>query len=128
MISNLPYMVLCCIPLFAFVLKILYLRKRVFYIDHLVYALHIHTFAYLAIMLIVLATMGLNRIVPGLLAGWIVGVLWAIFAVQIFLSIRRVYRQDWFMTVFKFFVGGFVYLIVLSVALAATFFITLAMP
>src|SRR5205814_158817 len=82
----------------------------------------------LAIMLIVLATMGLNRTVSGLLAGWIVGVLWAIFAVQIFLSIRRVYRQDWFMTVFKFFVGGFVYLIVLSVALAATFFITLARP
>ena len=128
MTSNLPYMVLCCIPLFAFVLKILYLRKPVFYIDHLVYALHIHTFAYLAIMLIVLATLGLNRTVPGVLAGWIVGVLWAIFAVQIFLSIRRVYRQDWFMTVFKFFVGGFVYLIVLSVALAATFFITLAMP
>jgi len=128
MISNLPYMVLCCIPLFAFVLKILYLRKRVFYIDHLVYALHIHTFAYLAIMLIVLATIGLNRTVPGLLAGWIVGLLWTIFTVQIFLSIRRVYRQGWFMTVFKFFVGGFIYLMVLSVALATTFFITLAMP
>jgi hypothetical protein len=128
MISNLPYMVLCCIPLFAFVLKILYLRKRVFYIDHLVYALHIHTFAYLAIMLIVLATMGLNRTVPGLLAGWIVGLLWTIFAIQIFLSIRRVYRQRWFMTVFKFFVGGFVYLVVLLLALTATFFITLAMP
>jgi len=128
MISNLPYMVLCCIPLFAFVLKILYLRKHVFYIDHLVYALHIHTFAYLAIMLIVLATMGLNRAMPGVLAGWTVGFLWTIFSAQIFLSIRRVYRQGWFMTVFKFFVGGFVYLIVLSVALAATFFITLAMP
>jgi hypothetical protein len=128
MISNLPYMVLCCIPLFAFVLKILYLRKRVFYIDHLVYALHIHTFAYLAIMLIVLATMGLNRTMPGLLAGWIVGILWAIFAMQIFLSIRRVYRQSWFVSIFKFIFGGFVYLIVLSVALAATFFITLAIP
>ncbi len=128
MISNLPYMVLCCIPLFAFVLKILYLRKRVFYIDHLVYALHIHTFAYLAIMLIVLATMGLNRTVPGLLVGWIVGLLWTIFAIQIFLSIRRVYRQGWFMTVLKFFVGGLVYLMVLLVALTATFFITLAMP
>jgi ribosomal protein L32 len=128
MISNVPYMVLCCIPLFAFVLKILYLRKRVFYIDHLVYALHIHTFAYLAIMLIVLATLGLNRAVPGVLAGWIVGLLWTIFAVQIFLSIRCVYQQGWFVTVFKFFVGGFIYLIVLSVALAATFFITLAMP
>ena len=75
-----------------------------------------------------LATLGLNRAVPGVLAGWIVGILWTIFAVQIFLSIRRVYRQGWFMTVFKFGVGGFVYLIVLSVALAATFFITLAMP
>ena len=128
MISNVPYMVLCCIPLFAFVLKILYLRKRVFYIDHLVYALHIHTFAYLAIMLIVLATLGLNRAVPGVLAAWIVGLLWTIFAVQIFLSIRCVYQQGWFVTVFKFFVGGFIYLIVLSVALAATFFITLAMP
>ena len=128
MISNVPYMVLCCIPLFAFVLKILYLRKHVFYIDHLVYALHIHTFAYLAIMLIVLATVGLNRSVPGVLAGWIVGLLWTIFAMQIFLSIRRVYRQSWFMTLFKFFVGGFVYLVVLLVALTATFFITLGMP
>src|SRR5437763_9771186 len=33
--SNLPYMMLCCIPLFALVLKVLYVRKRVFYIDHL---------------------------------------------------------------------------------------------
>jgi Protein of unknown function (DUF3667) len=34
LISNLPYMMLACVPLFAFVLKILYLRKRIFYIDH----------------------------------------------------------------------------------------------
>jgi len=46
--SNLPYMMLCCIPLFAFVLKILYLRRHIFYIDHLIYALHIHTLLTLA--------------------------------------------------------------------------------
>ncbi len=46
--SNLPYMMLCCIPLFAFVLKVLYIRRRLFYIDHLIYALHIHTFFYAA--------------------------------------------------------------------------------
>ncbi|MEP6685989.1 MAG: DUF3667 domain-containing protein [Verrucomicrobiota bacterium] len=126
--SNLPYMMLCCIPLFAFVLKVLYIRRGIFYIDHLVYALHIHTFAYVAIMLIVAATMGLNRIAPGLLAGWIIGFLWLGFAVQIFLSIRRVYRQGWFFSIFKFFVGGFVYFIVLSMALAITFLITLALP
>ena len=126
--SNLPYMMLCCIPLFALVLKVLYIRRRIFYIDHLIYALHIHTFLYSGIMLIVLATMGLNRTIPGTFAGWVIALLWITFVAQIFLSIRYVYRQGWFLSTFKFFTGGFVYLIVLFLALAATFFITLAIP
>jgi uncharacterized protein DUF3667 len=126
--SNLPYMMLCCIPLFALVLKVLYVRRHVFYIDHLIYALHIHTFFYTAIMLIVLATMGLNRSIPGTFAGWIIALLWITFVVQIFLSIRYVYRQGWFISTLKFFVGGFIYLMVLFLALATTFFITLALP
>jgi hypothetical protein len=126
--SYLPYMMLCCIPLFAFVLKVLYFRRHIFYIDHLVYALHIHTFAYTGIMLIVLATIGLNREAPGLIAGWIIALLWIAFVVQIFLSIRFVYRQGWFFSIFKFLFGGFVYLMVLVAALVVTFFATLLMP
>ena len=126
--SNLPYMMLCCIPLFAFVLKVLYLRRHIFYIDHLIYALHIHTFAYTGIMLIVLTTIGLNRVVSGPIAGWIIALLWIAFVIQIFLSIRRVYRQSWFISILKFLFGGLAYLIVLATALAATFFITLVMP
>jgi hypothetical protein len=128
LVSNLPYMMLCCIPLFALVLKVLYLRRHIFYIDHLIYALHIHTFAYVGIVLIVLATIGLNRIVPGPVAGWIIALLWLTFLVEIFLSIRRVYRQGRFISILKFLFGGFVYLIVLVAALATTFFITLVMP
>src|ERR1041385_2535146 len=126
--SNLPYMMLCCIPLFALVLKVLYIRRRIFYIDHLIYALHIHTFFNVGVMLIVLATVGLNRVAPGLIAGWIIALLWIALVVQIFLSIRRVYRQGWFISVFKFLFGGFVYFVVLAVALAVTFFATLVMP
>ncbi len=126
--NNLPYMMLCCIPLFAFVLKILYIRRHIFYIDHLIYALHVHTFAYTGVMLIVLATIGLNRAIPGVFAGWMIALLWIAFVVQIFLSIRRVYRQGWFISTLKFFTGGFIYLMVLFLALAATFFITLALP
>src|SRR6266536_5239014 len=111
--SNLPYMMLCCIPLFALVLKVLYIRRHVFYIDHLIYALHIHTFAYTGVMLIVLATIGLNRAIPGAFAGWVIALLWIAFVVQIFLSIRRVYRQGWFISTFKFFLGGLIYLFVL---------------
>ena len=126
--SNLPYMMLFCIPLFAFVLKILYLRRHIFYIDHLIYALHIHSFAYVGTMLIVLATIGLNRAAPGPIADWIIALFWIAFVVQIFLSIRLVYQQGWFISIFKFLFGGFVYLIVLVIALATTFFITVALP
>ena len=126
--SNLPYMMLCCIPLFALVLKVLYVRRHIFYIDHLIYALHIHSFFYAGVMLIVLATMGLNRAIPEAIGGWIIAALWITFVIQIFLSIRYVYRQGWFFSAFKFFAGGFVYLMVLFLALAATFFITLALP
>jgi len=126
--SNLPYMMLCCIPLFALVLKLLYIRRHLFYIDHLIYALHIHTFFYAAIMLIVLATMGLTRLLPSAIAGWLIALLWIAFVIQIFLSIRYVYRQGWFFSIFKFLFGGFLYLIVLLAALAITFFATLVLP
>src|SRR5213592_1540583 len=126
--SNLPYMMLCCIPLFAFVLKLLYVRRHIFYIDHLIYALHIHTFFYTAVMLIVLATIGLNRFASGPIAGWMIAFLWIGFVTQIFLSIRFVYHQGWFISIFKFLFGGFVYFIVLVLALAVTFFVTLAIP
>jgi hypothetical protein len=126
--SNLPYMMLCCIPLFALVLKVLYMRRRIFYIDHLIYALHIHTFFYAGVMLIVLVTIGLNRVAPGPIAGWLIALLWIAFVTQIFLSIRFVYRQGWFFSIFKFLFGGFVYLMVLVCALAVTFFATLALP
>ena len=126
--SNLPYMMLCCIPLFAFVLKLLYVRRRIFYIDHLIYALHIHSFFYAAVMLIVLATIGLTRFASGAIAGWLITLLWIAFVTQIFLSIRFVYRQGWFWSIFKFLFGGFVYLIVLVFALAITFFATLVSP
>src|SRR5438105_3495806 len=126
--SNLPYMMLCCIPLFAFVLKVLYVRRHIFYIDHLIYALHIHTFFYTAVMLIVLATIGLNRFASGPIAGLMIAFLWIGFVTQIFLSIRYVYRQGWFISIFKFLFAVLVFLIVLVSACAVTFLATLALP
>jgi hypothetical protein len=125
--SNIPVMMLCCIPLFAFILKILYIRKGRFYVEHLVYALHIHTFLYVAIIITSLAVMGANRTVP-VLAGWITGLMVCAILVQIFLSIRRVYKQGWFMTMMKFFFGGLVYCVILFLAVAATALVTLMMP
>jgi hypothetical protein len=125
--SNIPAMMLCCIPVFAFLLKILYARQRRFYVEHLVYALHIHTFFYVAVIITSLAVMVANRTLP-VLSGWITAILIVAMIVQIFLSIRRVYGQGWFMTMIKFLLGGFVYCMILVVAVGATAIVTLLMP
>jgi hypothetical protein len=125
--NNVPTMMLGCIPLFAFVLKILYVRQRRYYVEHLVYALHVHTFAYVGVVVITLLGMGVARWAPAMQTPLVV-ILSILLAVQVFLSIRRVYRQGWFMTTFKFLLGGVVYFFVLVLALGATAFVTLLLP
>lgn len=125
--SNVPTMMLACVPLFAFVLKVLYIRQRRFYVEHLVYALHIHTFVYIAVVVITLIGMALLRVAPGV-QPVIVTALSFVVTGLVFVSIRRVYRQGWFMTIFKFVLGGTAYVTVLVTALIVTAFITLLLP
>ena len=125
--SNIPAMMLCCVPLFAFILKLLYIRQRRYYVEHLVYALHIHSFLYVAVIMTSLAAMGASRSVP-VLSGWIIGLMSCAIVVQIFRSIRRVYQQGWFFTLVKFLFGGLIYFIILVLAVVATTFVTLLLP
>ncbi|MEY2562505.1 MAG: hypothetical protein QOH88_698 [Verrucomicrobiota bacterium] len=126
--SNLSTMMLFCIPVFAFVLKILYLRQKRFYIEHLVYALNIHAFFYLAVLIVVFISWGLNKWIPGTPQVLLTISLCFLVAAQVFLSIRRVYRQSWLMTTVKFVVGGFIYVCVIAMAIGATAFVTLMLP
>jgi hypothetical protein len=125
--DNISTMMLFCIPLFALVLKILYLRQRRYYIEHLVYALHIHAFFYIAVLLTVFSGIAAKRWIPAL-EGPLLWILVLAIVVQVFRSIRQVYGQSWPMTTFKFFFGGFVYLFVLIAALAVTAVATFAIP
>jgi hypothetical protein len=88
--------------------------------------LNIHAFFYLAAILVVLISIGLHRWIPGTAQVLLTLLLSLLVLVQIFLSIRRVYRQGWFMTTFKFAFGGIIYFVVLALAVAATAFVTLA--
>jgi len=127
LMQNLPYMMLACVPLFAFILKILYFFRRMFYIDHLIYALHIHSFAYLSSLVITGVALGLKHVLPSL-EPFLLAAMITTAVVQIFLSIRKVYGQGWILSLFKFFVGGFVYFIVICLSLATTVFVTLILP
>jgi hypothetical protein len=71
--------------------------------------------------------MAANRWLPPA-SGLIIALFSCAIFIQIFLSIRRVYRQGWFFSAFKFLVGGLVYIVILIIGVAATALITLLSP
>jgi len=127
LIQNLAPMVLCCIPLFALVLKILYVFKRRFYIEHLVFALHTHAFVFLCTVIIIGLgfLLALKSTALTAIACTILGIA---VVIQLLIAIRRVYRQNWFATVFKFGFGSLIYIVLLSIAFAVTAMVTLVLP
>jgi hypothetical protein len=128
LIDNLGPMVLCCIPLFALVLKILYIFKRRYYIEHLVFALHTHAFIFLSTLIIIGLGLFLNWKVPGPLTPITCTFLGIAVVINLLVAIRRVYKQNWFATLFKFALGSVIYLCVLVIAFAVTAFVTLLLP
>ncbi|MEO7167245.1 MAG: hypothetical protein ABI016_09425 [Chthoniobacterales bacterium] len=47
---------------------------------------------------------------------------------QLLVAIRRVDRQNWLATIFKFVLGSLIYAVLLGVAFGVTAFITLLLP
>lgn len=128
LIDNIGPMVLCCIPLFALVLKLLYIFKRRYYIEHIVFALHTHAFVFLSAMIIIGLGLFLNWKVPGPATPLVCTFLGIAVVINLLVAIRRVYQQNWFSTLFKFALGSVIYLCVLVIAFGVTAFVTLLLP
>ncbi len=128
LIANIAPMVLCCIPLFALVLKILYIFKRRYYIDHLIFALHTHAFVFLSAVCIIGIGFFLHWKAPAPFTPIICFLLGSVVFIELLIAIRRVYRQNWIATLFKFFLGSVIYSLLLSIAFGVTAFLTLLLP
>jgi hypothetical protein len=48
MIDQAPYVMFLMLPIFAFLLKLLYIRRSRLYVEHLIFSLHLHAFAFFA--------------------------------------------------------------------------------
>jgi hypothetical protein len=104
---NLPIMMFLFLPIFALILKLLLFKRR-YYIEHLIHALHLHSFAYfiygLAILLISLFD-SIN--------GWLIFLSFLWVSGYALFSIKRLYRNGWGKSIFKFFLLGGLYIILL---------------
>ncbi|MEP6484596.1 MAG: DUF3667 domain-containing protein [Rudaea sp.] len=127
----LPQVLFVVMPLFALLLKIFFIFKRRLYMEHLIIALHSHSFIFFALLLIT----GMSA-----LHGWAetaapwlsntLGVLIFILGwwipIYLFLMQKKVYKQGWILTTLKFGVIGICYLIIISLGAVAAFLVSLA--
>jgi hypothetical protein len=118
-IHRLPYMLFISLPLFALILKLLYVRRKNFYYaDHGVFTIHLYIFTF--ILMLIVFTMGTlsNK-------GWgflnlviILLVLWLF--VYLYLAMKRFYGQSRWKTIIKFIFAAALSLLMMTILL--TFF------
>ena len=107
-VKNLPIMMLILIPVFAGILKLLYIRRDKLYIHHVIHGLHLHSFAYLIYGLTLIIT---YFYIPSDSVSVLINTLiFILVSTYTFISFLRVYRQHWFKTLVKFNLAGFIYL------------------
>jgi hypothetical protein len=101
--DNFPITMLVFIPLVAGIMKLLYLRTRRKYVEHLVFFLHVHTFFFLVAILSALLA-GLSALAPALEIPVLIigGGAWLYFLVYLYLAMREVYEQSHGRTALKY--------------------------
>ncbi|MFZ1906803.1 MAG: DUF3667 domain-containing protein [Steroidobacteraceae bacterium] len=114
-LHNLPRAMFLFLPLLAGVLMLLYWRPRHYYVEHLLFCLHNHAFAFLVVLLAGIVSLLLPF--AATLIGWVTTlyVVWYLYR-----SMRVMYGQGRLRTVAKLGVLSFMYLVVGSFMVVAT--------
>jgi hypothetical protein len=107
--SQIPTVAFILLPFFAVILKIFYWRRT--YVEHLLFGVYEHAFAFLIFFLSALADLAGLTTVSTLLGVSI--------AVHLFLALRRVYGKTWLGTSWRFVAIASCYLVTVGGALAA---------
>ena len=117
-----PVTMFVLLPIVALIFKFWYLFAKKYYVEHLIFALHNHAFLFVALLIVILGNT---------FAGWqnpdeeglttsvvdFINILIAIWVpVYLLVSLKRVYRQGWGMTIAKFSFIGISYLVLLTMA------------
>ena len=110
-IHNLPKLLFVLIPIFALILKLTFIRKRIYFVDHAVFTLHYHAFAFLFMLLLLIIYLTTGYVLP---ANWLLLVL----LVYLYFAMKKFYKQTYFNTFRKFLSLIFLYSFVLIFSVA----------
>ncbi len=99
--STLPKLFFIMVPFYALILAALYRRRNRYYVEHLVFSLHFHSFVFVALLFYMLASSYVFRGNASVNAA-LMGLLAAVILVYLFAALKKVYGQNHLKTIAKF--------------------------
>jgi hypothetical protein len=112
-LHNLPKMMFLLLPLFALLLKLIYIRKKKYYYEHLIFSFHLHSALFLSILITIFLSW-LSGFVYNA-TGFMRGACFFYIVWYIYRSLRTFYNSSRWITVFKIFFLLFGYTILVSI-------------
>lgn len=116
----LPATMFLLLPFVALIFKFWYLFAKRYYVEHLIFSLHNHSFIFVTLILILLADLAVDQFnansyaTAATWAQWLQIIIGIWIPLYLLVSLRTVYRQNWFLTLGKYLVIGISYLTLLS--------------
>jgi hypothetical protein len=107
-LSTVPFAIFAFLPFFTIFLWLVYIRKKFNYTDNLVFSFHSQSLFFILLIVSFL----IDQIFGSTSIGWFI----MIFAVYLYLSMRRFYGQGWFKTTIKYLFLNTIFVILASVA------------
>ncbi len=119
---NIPKLFFVLLPLFAFFLKVLYRRRSLYYVDHLIFSIHFHIVCFLLILLffILAGVVSMDGFDDMLSLAFIFGI-----GIYLFMALRKVYHSSVVVTLMKQFILFCMYLFSLLLVLTVMFIFAL---
>ena len=114
-LAKMPQLMFVLLPLFAVILKIMFIFSKRLYLEHLTVALHSHSFIFLTVLLIEILTASQHAAeasypVMANAFGILSLVLLSWVPIYLFMMQKRIYRQGYILTSLKYSAIGIIYL------------------
>lgn len=119
--SSVPQIVFLLMPLVALLLKLFYLRRKIYLIDHLVFSLNLHCFVFLLLIFITFLQMWFlqnESIIVSLIA-------YTALFIYIYKAFQMVYGGKWWLTTIKVVSISVIYTFLLGIGIVLNAFWTL---
>ncbi len=110
--SGLSLAIFLLLPVFALFLKLIYIRRKYTYMEHMVFVFYTQAVFFL-LMLLFLLVYSFSNGKDGLIA-----IALGLFLIYLFLAMKKFYNQGWIKTFLKFLMANFSFMFIATFGLA----------